>query len=135
MSLKNSKQFQQQPKILKQIEIFAPWKPDIVKFETPEEFNLYWNKNSEEFEGLSTYKLNLKYKIPGFKISIKTINNEKKLTLIKDYSIKENENENENEKTNTNKNELNLRILALEKQMKDITEAIIQIEKFLSPEN
>ena len=62
------------------IEVIQPYKPQPIQFATPDEFNIYYNKHADEFNE-TTYKLNVKYKIPGFKIT--KIKGE--LKLIKDY--------------------------------------------------
>lgn len=61
---------------------------DIIHFETPDDFNDYYNKNKAEFENSSTRRLNAKYIIPGYVITVRTINKEtkeKELKLMKDY--------------------------------------------------
>ena len=62
------------------IEVIQPYKPQPIQFATPDEFNIYYNKHADEFNE-TTYKLNVKYKIPGFKIT--KLKGE--LKLIKDY--------------------------------------------------
>ena len=74
------------------LEVIEAYKPEQITFNTPEEFNQYYRKNMCDFEGMSTYKLNLKYRIPGYRIT-QTKNKEnsegvtgsKTLKLIKDY--------------------------------------------------
>ena len=83
---KISKTFQQQTKPLKQLEVIAPWNPEVVEFETPTEFEAFWRNHEDEFEGLSTYKLNMKYKVPGYKLTWKTSDNNKYVALKKDYT-------------------------------------------------
>ena len=63
------------------IEVIQPYKPQPIQFATPDEFNIYYNKHADEFNE-TTYKLNVKYKIPGFKIT--KLKGE--LKLIKDYT-------------------------------------------------
>ncbi len=63
------------------IEVIQPYKPQPIQFASPDEFNMYYNKHADEFNE-TTYKLNVKYKIPGFKIT--KLKGE--LKLIKDYS-------------------------------------------------
>ena len=62
------------------IEVIQPYKPQPIQFASPDEFNIYYNKHADEFNE-TTYKLNVKYKIPGFKIT--KLKGE--LKLIKDY--------------------------------------------------
>ena len=63
------------------LEVIQPYKPQPINFSSPDEFNIYYNKHADDFNE-TTYKLNVKYKIPGFKIT--KIKGE--LKLIKDYT-------------------------------------------------
>ena len=63
------------------IEVIQHYKPQPIQFSSPDDFNLYYNKHKDDFNE-TTYKLNVKYKIPGFKIT--KIKGE--LKLIKDYN-------------------------------------------------
>ena len=114
---------------IKPIEVIQPYKPQIIQFENTDDFNIYYNKHLEEFNE-STYKLNIKYKIPGYKITkIKG-----QLKIIKDYSIKKNS-ESENKEKQIEINELKIRLEALEKANKIITEQINHITEYLSGQN
>ena len=114
---------------IKPIEVIQPYKPQIIQFENTDDFNIYYNKHLEEFNE-TTYKLNIKYKIPGYKITkIKG-----QLKLIKDYSIKENSGK-ENKEKQSDINELKIRLEALEKANKIITEQINHITEYLSEQN
>ena len=44
---------------------------NVVEFETREEFTEYYEKNKEEIDKMATRGLNIKYKIPGYKIGRK----------------------------------------------------------------
>ena len=75
----------------KPIEIKEPFKPDVLEFKDPNDFNRYYREHEKEFENISTYKLNIKYKIPGNKISQKGKKNNDtahspETMLIRDYS-------------------------------------------------
>ena len=77
-------------KEFKPIEIKEPFKPDVLEFTDPNDFTKYYREHEEEFENISTYKLNIKYKIPGYKISQKgkknnDSTNSPEIILIKDY--------------------------------------------------
>ena len=65
------------------IEVIQPYKPEVIQFSSPDDFNIYYSKHSDDFNE-TTYKLNVKYKIPGFKIT--KLKGE--LKLIKDYANK-----------------------------------------------
>ena len=73
------------------IEIKEPYKPDVLEFNDLTDFNRYYREHEDEFKDMSTYKLNVKYKIPGYKISMKgkRQSDTPEMILIKDYSIKE----------------------------------------------
>ena len=73
-------------KEFKPIEIIEPFKTDIIEFSDPTEFTKYYREHEEEFSGLSTYKLNVRYKIPGYKISQKRDKENSEIRLVKDYS-------------------------------------------------
>ena len=81
-------------KEFKPIEIIEPFKTDIIEFDDPKDFTKYYREHEDEFMNMSTYKLNMRYKIPGYKISQPRTkgkndeeNNEEKneLKLVKDY--------------------------------------------------
>ena len=107
---------------LKPLEVIEPYKPQIITFETIDEFNLYYNRHLDEFANMTTQKLNMKYKIPGYRIT--QTGPDKKLKLIKDYFKRKAEHETYNEFGTINEetlNELIQRIIALENQVEHIT--------------
>ena len=65
------------------LEVIEAYKPEILTFNSPNEFNIYYQKHKSDFNNMSTYKLNVKYKIPGYKIT--QVGADKVLKLIKDY--------------------------------------------------
>ena len=65
------------------LEVIEPYRPQIIQFESIDDFNSYYSKHQNEFNE-TTQKLNKKYKIPGYKLtSLKG-----KLKIIKDYQSK-----------------------------------------------
>ena len=54
-----------------QITTFENLSDNVVEFETREEFTEYYEKNKEEIDKMATRGLNIKYKIPGYKIGRK----------------------------------------------------------------
>ena len=81
-------------KEFKPIEIKEPFKTDVIEFADPIEFTKYYREHEDDFANMSTYKLNIRYKIPGYKITqprTKTNNdntnddNKSEIKLIKDY--------------------------------------------------
>lgn len=76
-------------KEFKPIEIKEPFKTDVIEFPNPIEFTKYYREHEDEFANMSTYKLNIRYKIPGYKISQpkprENTQNPPEIKLIKDY--------------------------------------------------
>ena len=76
-------------KEFKPIEIKEPFKTDVIEFPNPIEFTKYYREHEDEFANMSTYKLNIRYKIPGYKISQpkprENAQNPPEIKLIKDY--------------------------------------------------
>ena len=76
-------------KPIKPIEIKEPYKPEVLTFDTPVDFTDYYRKHEDEFRDMTTYKLNVKYKIPGYRITQSkkkhSENSEPELKLTKDY--------------------------------------------------
>ena len=74
-----------------ELKIIEPISKYIKEFNTPEEFNLFYTKNKEEIDNLTTHKLNKMYHIFGYRITkIKGV-----LMLKKWVEKKEEENLNE----------------------------------------
>ena len=99
------------------IEVIEPYNPQIVEFESVDDFNIYYSTHKDEFNNMTTQKLNTKYKIPGYRLTKK----ENNLKLIKDYYKRKDE----NDKTDTlgvNDYKVLLnRITLLEKQVENIS--------------
>ena len=72
-------------KEFKPIEIKEPFKTDVIEFTNTDDFTKYYREHEDEFNNVSTYKLNVRYKIPGYKISKK---DKKEIILVKDYHYK-----------------------------------------------
>ena len=105
------------------IKIIEPFKPETVEFPTAEEFTVYYRNHPEEFAGMSTYKLNLRFMIPGYKITQPKTKNEEEesseLRLIKDYRSPINA-----KSTVENKDD---RIHAMEERITELTEKVNQL--------
>jgi hypothetical protein len=105
------------------IKVIEPYNPQIVEFENIDDFNIYYNTHKEEFDNMTTQKLNTKYKIPGYKLTKKS----NELKLIKDYNYHKRKNANTDSNSSeglaTHENdikELRERITFLEKQIDNI---------------
>ena len=51
------------------LKVIEPIKNYIKEFKTVDEFNLWYSKNKEEVDALTTHKLNKMYKIDGYRIT------------------------------------------------------------------
>ena len=74
-------------KEFKPIEIKEPFKTDVIEFNNTDDFTKYYREHEDDFNNISTYKLNVKYKIPGYKISKKgkKTSDKSEIILVKDY--------------------------------------------------
>lgn len=112
--------------IIKPIEVIQPYAPQIIQFENTEDFNIYYSKHLDDFNE-TTYKLNTKYKIPGYKIT----KLKGQLKLIKDYNVNKKA-QNCINKDDDEIEELKRRVEVLEKQHNLLIEQINNISKYLS---
>ena len=104
---------------MKPLEVIEPYNPQIVEFETIDDFNIYYNKHPDEFADKTTQKLNTKYKIPGYRLTKAN----KELKIIKDYRNANTKGANSTGASNDNEfNSLLTRISIIEKQIKEITD-------------
>ena len=51
------------------LKIIEPIKEYLKVFNTPDEFNIWYTKNKDEVDTLTTHKLNKMYKIEGYRIT------------------------------------------------------------------
>ena len=104
------------------IKVIEPYNPQIVEFENIDDFNIYYNTHKEEFDNMTTQKLNTKYKIPGYKLTKKS----NELKLIKDYNYYKRKNAN----TDSNSSDVPKEGLAThENDIKELRERITFLEK------
>ncbi len=109
------------------ITVKEPYKEEVRTFKTTDEFTIYYREHESELKGLSTMKLNRTFKIPGYRIRItKKGTDEEELILVKDYYKRS-----EVEGVEEGKNDIESRMRALEEQVKDLTNEITNISKFL----
>lgn len=78
-----------------EIKLIEPIKNYSKEFNTPDEFNIWYSKNKNEIDSLTTHKLNKMYHIVGYRI-----------TKIKGVLCLKKWNGNKNIKTNESKNEV-----------------------------
>ena len=103
---------------MKPLEVIEPYNPQIVEFDTVDDFNVYYNKHLDEFTGKTTQKLNTKYKIPGYKLTCK----QGQLKLIKDYRGASNVKADNSAVDMNVVSSLLSRVNIIEKQIKEITD-------------
>ena len=72
------------------IKIIEPIKQYLKVFNSPDEFNIWYTKNKDEVDTLTTHKLNKMYKIEGYRITkIKNVLMLKKVNETATSSIKD----------------------------------------------
>ena len=74
------------------LKVIEPIKNYIKEFKTIDEFNLWYSKNKEEVDALTTHKLNKMYKIDGYRIT-----KIKGVLMLKKWVDKEEKEEQSNE--------------------------------------
>ena len=84
------------------LKVIEPIKNYIKEFNSPVEFNLWYAKNKDEVDALTTHKLNKLYKIDGYRIT--KIKGE--LMLKVDRKVKEKVDETEEDEINELRNEI-----------------------------
>ncbi len=105
-----------------EIKILQPITNYIKEFESPDEFNLFYNKHKEEIDSTTTHKLNKLYHIRGYRITkIKDVLMLKKHEEKAEY-VKKHEEKKEEEPEMNVQDEI--------RQMKETINRIIQ---FLNP--
>lgn len=101
-----------------EIKILQPITNYIKEFESPDEFNLFYNKHKEEIDSTTTHKLNKLYHIRGYRI-----------TKIKDVlMLKKHEEKAEYVKKHEEEPEMNV-----QEEIRQMKETINKIIQFLNP--
>lgn len=107
---------------MSEIKILQPITNYIKEFDSPDEFNLFYNKHKEEIDSTTTHKLNKLYHIKGYRITkIKDVLMLKKHEEKAEY-VKKHEEKKEEEPEMNVQDEI--------RQMKETINRIIQ---FLNP--
>ena len=87
----SSNQFKNKIQTIEPIKVIEPFKCDVISFENPDDFNIYYRTHEDEFKDISTVLLNRKYKIPGYRITqtrgSKEDGETRQLSLKKDYYV------------------------------------------------
>ena len=86
---------------LTEIKIIEPIKTYLKEFETPDEFNLFYTKNKDEIDKLTTHKLNKLYHIKGYRIT-----RIKEILMLKKYNEKPKDEKNTDVENNDELSEL-----------------------------
>ncbi len=105
-----------------EIKVIEPIKNYLKEFNNPVEFNLWYAKNKDEVDKLTTHKLNKMYHIMGYRIT--KIKGE--LMLKKVSKLKNNEQE------EVLKDEIHDDIVELKCEMEKIKETINKIIEFIN---
>ena len=109
------------------IEVIQPYKPEVIQFSSPDDFNIYYSKHSDDFNE-TTYKLNVKYKIPGFKIT--KLKGE--LKLIKDYAKTKLNSNTETNADNKITENFTAKIDSLTAKIDSLTKRLENVEHYLT---
>ena len=103
------------------LKIIEPIKNYLKEFKTVDEFNLWYSKNKDEVDKLTTHKLNKMYKIDGYRITkIKGI-----LMLKKDTKTKS------KEMDKVIKDEIRDEINEIRNEINEIRDAVNKIISFI----
>ena len=103
---------------MSEIKILQPITNYIKEFDSPDEFNLFYNKHKEEIDNTTTHKLNKLYHIKGYRI-----------TKIKDVlMLKKHEEKTEYVKKHVEEPEMNV-----QEEIHQMKETINRIIQFLNP--
>lgn len=103
---------------MSEIKILQPITNYIKEFDSPDEFNLFYNKHKEEIDSTTTHKLNKLYHIKGYRI-----------TKIKDVlMLKKHEEKTEYVKKHVEEPEMNV-----QEEIHQMKETINRIIQFLNP--
>ena len=104
------------------IKVFQNLYDNVIEFQSKEEFMNYYKKHQNEIDGMKTRGLNVKYKIPGFKIGRK----QNQILLFPTDKKEETETE-EIEKMH----EIDEKINILNRRLKKMEETLVEILNYL----
>ena len=102
---------------MSEIKILQPITNYIKEFDSPDEFNLFYNKHKEEIDSTTTHKLNKLYHIKGYRI-----------TKIKDVLMLKKHEEKKHEEKKEEEPEMNV-----QDEIRQMKETINRIIQFLNP--
>lgn len=113
-----------------QVKIIEPIREYSKVFNTPDEFNIWYSKNKDDIDALTTHKLNKMYKIEGYRITkIKNV-----LMLKKDCNNVDNQQSclELAHKDKDLREDLQSKTLSLESEVAKIRDTINQIITYLN---
>ena len=84
------------------LKVIEPIKNYLKEFKTVDEFNLYYSKNKDEIDSMTTHKLNKMYHIDGYRIT-----KIKGKLCLKKWEKKDKESNNENDHLEMHEEEIN----------------------------
>ena len=104
------------------IKIIEPIKEYLKVFNSPDEFNIWYTKNKDEVDTLTTHKLNKLYKIEGYRIT-----KIKNVLMLKKVNNNDSHNTNKSASSPLIPNELT----EIQEEIKNIKSTINQIIQYL----
>ena len=131
----SSNQFKNKIQTIEPIKVIEPFKCDVISFENPDEFNIYYRTHEDEFKDISTVLLNRKYKIPGYRITqtrgSKEDGEARQLSLKKDYYVGIQNNPGNHQQGSSAMEEQISKINALEQQVESLRIELNNVIKYL----
>ena len=99
------------------------FKSESTSLADANDFTKYYREHEDEFANMTTYKLNMRYKIPGYKISQKKDKtDDSEIKLVKDYRLNATSNRSSEPIINGD----------LAKRIEELEKRIANIETYLS---
>ena len=60
-----------------------PYHAEVMTFNTPDEFTIYYREHEDDLKNLSTVRLNKTFKIPGYRITVTKRGSENQELMLK----------------------------------------------------
>ena len=99
------------------IKVFQNLYDNVINFESKEEFMNYYKKHQNEIDSMKTRGINVRYKIPGYRIG-----RQKNQILL--FPTKKEDDENDDKNENQNSLEIHEKINVLNRRLKKIEEML-----------
>ena len=106
-----------------------PYHAEVMTFNTPDEFTIYYREHEDDLKNLSTLRLNKTFKIPGYRITVTKRGSEnQELMLKKDYYGATKEPLTESSKQATDNNDIAKRLSIIEQRIDNIERFLQQLQ-------